>query len=257
MSRSGALTVERTQPSASSQATAWPVPAAAPGTARELRIAGVVVRADLSCVLGALLTAWTFASAFLPETNPGLRAGAYWAGGLAGAVFVVASLLLHEMGHAIAARRRGLGVVRITLSFVGGTSEISGTMRAARDELVIAAAGPLTSLAVALAAAVVHVVIVETSGDGVPATVAALIAVANLALAALNAIPGLPLDGGRMLRAALWAITGRADAATGVAVLAGRRFGEGLIVIAVLGSAFGFTALALWAALLGVVLRES
>jgi Zn-dependent protease len=171
-------------------------------------------------------------------------------------VLVVVSLLLHELGHAIAARGRGLGVVRISLSFVGGTSEVAGTVRGARDELVIAAAGPLTSLALALVASVVHVVIVETAGPGVPATVAALIAVANLALAALNAVPGLPLDGGRVLRAALWAVTGRRDAATGVAVLTGRRFGEGLIATAVLASAFGFTALALWAALLGLVLRE-
>jgi Zn-dependent protease len=222
-----------------------------------VRIAGIPVRADLWCVFGAGLSAWTFASAFLPETNPGLGATAYWAGGVAGAVLVVASLLVHELGHAIAARRRGLGVGRITLSFVGGTSEVIGAVRDARDELVIAVAGPLASLAMAVGAAVLHVVIVETAGAGIPATVAALVAVANLALAALNAIPGLPLDGGRLLRAALWTITGRPEMATGVALFAGRRFGEALILLAVLGSAFGFTALALWAALLGVVLRES
>jgi Zn-dependent protease len=114
-------------------------------------------------------------------------------------------------------RPAGLGVARITLSFVGGTSEIVGAIRYARDEFLIAAAGPIASLFAALVAAVVHVIIVETAGPGLPATVAALVAVANLAVALLNAVPGLPLDGGRVLRAVVW----------------------------------------LWAALLGFVLRES
>lgn len=80
---------------------------------------------------------------------------------------------------------------------------------------------------------------------------------ANLAVALINAVPGLPLDGGRVLRAALWAMTGRPEAATRVAAIAGRRFGELMIAVAVFASAFGFVALALWAALLGFVLRES
>jgi Zn-dependent protease len=253
MSQSGALAVERAQPSARPQADAWPTPAR---RVRGLRLAGVAVRADFSCLFGGLLTAWTFASGFLPETDPGLGIVTYWTAGVVGAVLVMGSLALHEFGHAIAARRRGLGVVGITLSFVGGTSEVVGTLRDARDELVIAAAGPLTSLGAAIVATLVHVAIVEMAGPGLPATVAALIAVANLALALLNAIPGLPLDGGRVLRAALWAVTGRLDAATRVAALTGRRFGDGLIAMAVLASAFGFAALALWAALLGLVLRE-
>ena len=231
-----------------------PWPASAP---QSLRLAGVALRADLSCLFGGLLTAWTFASGFLPETNPGSGAAAYWAAGTIGALFVIGSLLLHELGHAIAARRAGLAVARITLSFVGGTSEIVGTIRHARDEFVIAAAGPLASLAVMTAAAIAHVILVETVGPGLPATVAALVAIANLAVALLNAVPGLPLDGGRVLRAAVWRITGHQDAATRFAAAAGRRFGEGLIALAIFASAFGFVALALWAVLLGFVLRET
>jgi Zn-dependent protease len=257
MSRSSALSVERGQPSARAEEAAWPAPARAARTAGTLRLAGVPLRADLSCAFGGALTAWTFASGILPEADPGRALIAYWVAGVAGAMLVMGSLLLHEVGHAIAARRRGLRITRLTLSFVGGTCEVLGALRHARDELVIAVAGPLASLAVALTAALVHVALVETVGPGLPATVAALVAGANLAVAALNAVPGLPLDGGRVLRAAMWSITGRPDAATGVAALAGRRFGEGLIVMAVLASAFGFVALALWAALLGLVLRES
>lgn len=250
-SSSSALLVERP-----TQTAPRPVPLRAPRT-RALHLAGVAVRVDLSCGFGALLTAWTFASGFLPETDEGRSAIAYWSAGAVGAVLVIASLLLHELGHAIAARRAGLGVARITLSFVGGTSEIVGVIRHAGAELAIAAAGPATSLALALLAALAHVAIVETTGPGLPATLAALIALANVAIALLNVVPGLPLDGGRMLRAALWAWTGQADGATRFVAMAGRRFGEGLIGLAVLASAFGYVALALWAALLGFVLRES
>lgn len=235
----------------------WPTTTRTTPASQSLRLAGVAVGADLSCALGAGLTAWTFASGFLPETNPGATTLAYWTAGALGALLVLGSLLAHELGHAIAARRAGHGVARITLSFVGGTSEIVGSIRQARDEIVIAAAGPLASLAAALVAAIVHVVLVETIGPGLPATVVALVAVANLALAALNALPGLPLDGGRVLRALVWRITGHYDGATRLAAMAGRRLGELLIAVAIFASAFGFVALALWAALLGFVLRES
>jgi Zn-dependent protease len=235
---------------------AWPAPPRVAGLARTLGLGGVAVRADLSCAFGIALSAWTFASGFLPETDPGYGTAAYWAAGVTGALLVMASLLLHELGHAIAARRAGLGVAQVTLSFVGGTSEIVGPIRRAGDELTIALAGPLASVVVMLAAAAAHVILVETTGPGLPATVAALVAVANLAIVVLNAIPGLPLDGGRALHAVLWAFGGRPEAATRFATAAGRRCGEALIVIAVLASAFGFVALALWAALLGVVMRE-
>ena len=251
MSRSGTLGAER------AQTAPRPAPLHAVSQARSLRLAGVAVRIELSCLFGAALTAWTFATGFLPETDPDRSGIAYWTAGFVGAVLVTGSLLLHELGHAIAAHRVGLGVARLSLSLVGGTSELVGAARHAREELMIAAAGPFTSLAVSLLSAVAHVVIVETAGPGLPATIAALIALANLTIALLNTAPGLPLDGGRLLRAVAWAWTGRPDAATRFAVVAGRRLAEGLIGLAVLASTFGYVAIALWAALLGFVLRDS
>ena len=257
MSRSSTLTVERTQSTPRPHAAAWTAPGRAIPWAHSFRLVGVGVRADISCAFGGLLTAWTFASGFLPETDPGRSTTAYWMAGASGALLVMLSLLLHELGHALAARHAGLGVARMTLSFVGGTSEIVGVIRHARDEFMIAVTGPITSLTLAALAAVAHVAIVETAGAGLPATVAALLAVANFAIAAVNLVPGLPLDGGHMLRAAVWAMTGRPEAATRIAMVAGRRVGEAVIAVAVLASAFGFVALAVWAALLGFVVRES
>ena len=251
MNRSiAALTVERPQ------AAPWSAPARPLRLSRALELAGVIVRADLSCGFGAALTAWTIAAAILPETNPGSTATAYWVAGGAGALLLVASLAAHEVGHAIAARRAGFGVARITLSFGGGSTDIVGAIRHPAHELLIAVAGPAASLLAAFAAAIAHVILVE-SDHGVAATVAALLAVANLAFVALNLVPGLPLDGGHALRALMWVMTGRPDAALHLAMSIGRRLGTAFVALAVIGSAFGFVAIALWAALLGLVLRES
>jgi Zn-dependent protease len=235
---------------------AWP-PAPVTRAASALHLGGISLRLDLSCMIGSVLTAWTFASGFLPETDPGRTTTAYWTAGLVGALLVATSLLIHELGHAVAARRAGLDVARITLSFIGGTTELVGVVRRPAEELVIALGGPLASMLAALAASLVHVVIVEAAGPGLPATVAALIAVANLAVAVLNVIPGLPLDGGRVLRALVWAATGRTETATNVATILGRRLGEITIGVAVMASAFGFLPFALWAGLLGFVLRDN
>jgi Zn-dependent protease len=221
------------------------------------RLGDAAVQVDLSCALGVVLVAWTFAAGLLPETDPGLSVAAYWAAGLVGALTIAGSLLLHELGHAIAARRAGLGVSRITLSFAGGTSEIIGVIRCAADELLIAVGGPLASVVTMLAAAVTHIVIVELAGPGLPATVAALVAGANLALVLLNAIPGLPFDGGRVLRATVWALTRRPEAVTRLVPAIGRRLSDGMIGVAVLASAFGFVWIALWAGFLGFVVREN
>lgn len=249
MSRPAALTVEP------SSARTWTHPEPAAHAARTPRLAGIPVRAELSCVVGGVLAAWTFASDILPETNPGHSTLAYWTAGAAGALLLLLSIVLHEVGHAVAAHRAGVGVARITLSVVGGTSELGANLRRARDEILVAAAGPLASLVTMAVAMVAHVLIVEMAGPGLPATLAALVAIANLAVVILNTVPGLPLDGGRVLRATVWAITGRREAATRFAAALGLRLGEVLIAVAVFASAFGFFAIALWTALLGLALR--
>ena len=250
MSRSSAVLVER--PRAVPQSAPTRAPRTARGAPRS-----ILVRSDVSCLFGFILTAWTFASGFLPETDPGQPPPAYWIAGSAGALAVLASLLAHELGHLLAARRAGLHVARLTLSFAGGRLEIPGAIRFPHQELVIAMGGPIASALVMVIAAVSHVLIVETYGPGLPATVLALVAAANLALLLFNAIPGWPLDGGRGLRAVIWALTRRPDLATHVAQTIGRRVGEAMIVIAAVGSAFGFVGIAIWAAFLGLIVRDS
>jgi Zn-dependent protease len=243
----GTLTVER------QRGPSWP---GALIPAHPVHLGGVPIGVDLSFVFATLLSAWTFAAGFLPETDPNRTSVAYWTAGIVGALLLCASLLIHELGHALAARRKGLAVTRITLSFAGGASDIAGTIRQPADALLIALGGPLASLLGALVAAIAHVVIVETSGPGLPASVAAIVAVGNAALTVVNVLPGLPLDGGHALSAALWKLTGRSDLATRWARTVGDRLGDAAIAIAVIASAFGFLAIACWCALFGFAVRS-
>jgi Zn-dependent protease len=189
-----------------------------------------------------------------PLDVPDRTESAYWLAGGAAAVLVLGSLALHEAGHWLLARRAGLPVTRLALSLVGGTLELGSAPRTAGTELRIALGGLLASLLTAGAAAIAHVMLVESDADPLAASVAAVVAVANLAVALLNLLPGLPLDGGRVLKAALWRATGDEARATHVASVAGRGLAGALLVLAVVASASGDAGAAVWSGVLGLTL---
>lgn len=215
---------------------------------------GIPVRFDLSCAFATALGTWTFADVILPAAAPGRSLVAYWTGGAAAALLTMMSIVGHEVGHAIAARRAGIRVRRMALSLFGGVTELVQTPWSPGIAFRIAIAGPLASTAIALAAAVAHVVLVEADADPLTSAILALAAVANVAIAAINLLPGLPLDGGHVVAAALWRFTGRpADAGRSAATL-GRLLGLAMIAVAIIGSASGDAGLALWLALFGIAI---
>jgi len=222
--------------------------------ARGLAVFGVTLHLDVSWVFGLGLAAWTFSDAVLPLDVPDRTTTAYLLAGGAAALLVLGSLALHEAGHWVVARRAGLPVTRLALSLVGGALELDSAPRTAATEFRIALGGPLASLLTALVAAAAHVALVESSVDPLAASVAAVVAVANLAVAVLNLLPGLPLDGGRVLKAAVWGVTGDETRATRVAAGAGRALAVALIGLAIVASASGDAAAAIWSGALGLTL---
>lgn len=187
-----------------------------PGTLRIGQIAGVDVLVRSSWLVVAVLIAFLMAPQ-IEKTAPGLGALKYVAG-LAFAVLLYLSILLHEASHAISARHYGLPVNSISIHFLGGATEIGGEARSPRAEFVIAVVGPLTSLAVGAASLGLWYVL----PDGLLRLAVQGLAVANLVVGALNLVPGLPLDGGRVLRAAVWKVGGDPLRATVVAAWGGR-----------------------------------
>jgi Zn-dependent protease len=134
-------------------------------------------------------------------------------------VCLVFSVLLHELGHALTARRYGIGVRGITLELLGGYTEMDGDAPRPRVELVVSLAGPAVSLLLGVLAAVATAVL---STDTLVGLIMFQVAAANILVAAFNSLPGLPLDGGRALRAVVWALRGDRHLGTLVAGWSGR-----------------------------------
>jgi Zn-dependent protease len=212
------------------------------------RIAGIEIGVNWSWLIVFALIVWSLATAVFPDQNPGLGDGVYVAMALVAAIVFFSSLLLHELGHAIQARREGMEIEGITLWLFGGVATFKGMFPSAGAEFRIAIAGPLVSLGLGLAFMAAAVLI---SGADAADGVAAWLGYINLALLVFNMLPALPLDGGRVLRAALWA--GRNDFASATRIAAGIGRGFGYLFIAG-GVAMFFWANAtsgLWLAFIG------
>src|SRR5918996_1408865 len=165
------------------------------------RIAGIRIGVNWSWLVVFALIAWSLATAVFPARTPGLSDGTYLAMALAAAVVFFASLLAHELGHAVQARREGMEIEGITLWLFGGVARFKGMFPSAGAEFRIAIAGPLVSLALGLAFLALGFLAIPS--DAVEGVVGYLGWV-NLLLLAFNMLPALPLDGGRVLRSALW-----------------------------------------------------
>lgn len=144
------------------------------------------------------------------------------------ALLLYLSVFIHELSHTLTARRLGLPVRRITLQLLGGVSEIEREPDSPGKEYLVAIAGPLISL---LLAGVGFALVGQFHEGGITRVLAGELALSNGLVAAFNLLPGLPLDGGRVLRAAVWGLSGRPDAGTVVAAWVGR--GVAVVLLAV------------------------
>jgi Zn-dependent protease len=208
-----------------------PPPSHPPGSYRLGSIGGVDVYVRASWLLVAGLIAVLLAPR-VEQAEPGLGALKYVAG-IAFAVLLYLSVLLHEMSHALVAKHFGLPVRSISLQFLGGMTEIDGEAATAGQEFKIAVVGPLTSLAVG----VVALFLVPVVPDGLTRMAVQGLAGANLVVGILNLVPGLPLDGGRVLRAAVWKAAGNMHRGTIVAAWCGRVVAVAALLWPVLASA--------------------
>jgi Zn-dependent protease len=198
---------------------------------RIARIAGIDIGANWSWLVVFALITWSLSSAVFPDQNPGYSDAAYLAMAVAAALLFFGSLLLHELGHALQARREGMHIDGITLWLFGGVAKFRGSFPSAGAEFRIAIAGPLVSLVLGVFFVAVAVLVpLPDALDGI----AAWLGYINLTLLVFNLLPALPLDGGRVLRSALWAARRDFGAATRLASAIGRGFGFVLIGLGLL-----------------------
>jgi Zn-dependent protease/CBS domain-containing protein len=199
------------------------------------RVAGIRIGVNWSWLVVFALIVWSLDTTIFPSSKPGLSDGTYLAMALVAAVIFFASLLAHELGHAIQARREGMEIEGITLWLFGGVARFRGMFPSAGAELRIALAGPVVSLV--LGVLFVLTAVFAPLPDEAQA-VAAWLGYINLLLLLFNMLPALPLDGGRVLRASIWVFRGDFGAATRIAAGVGRGFGflfiAGGVLLAVL-----------------------
>lgn len=189
------------------------------------RFLGVPILVAPSWFVVAALITWIFGNQ-LGRVLPELGGGRYLVS-LFFAVAFYASVLVHELAHTVAALRFGLPVRRIQLQFLGGVSEIEKESETPGREFVLAGVGPLLSLVVA-GACYGGMLLVEPGT--VPGVLLAGLMLSNLLVAVFNLLPGLPLDGGRMLRAVVWRLSGRPMTGTVAAAWTGRALALAVLI---------------------------
>lgn len=222
-----------------------------------VRVFGFPVRVHASWLVIFLLLAWSLATGWFPAQHAGLTTSTYWAMGLVGSLGLFVSILLHELSHSVVAQRFGLPIRGITLFLFGGVAQMSDEPSSPRQELLIAVAGPLASVAIA-AACWAFTAVGEAAGWPVYVTaVTGYLAFLNLVLVAFNLLPAFPLDGGRVFRAILWSWKRSLREATRIAAAWGAGFGTALIALGILSVLGGSLLGGVWFALIGVFLRNA
>ncbi|MDN3722011.1 site-2 protease family protein [Roseibium salinum] len=198
-----------------------------------------------------MLIVWSLARGYFPAVIEGLATDtAIWLA-IAGAIGLFASIIFHEFAHALVARRFDMPISGITLFLFGGVAHLRDEPPSARAEFLVAIAGPISSYI--LAAGFYLLLAVTSAGDGITplAALFSYLTLINAVLATFNLLPAFPLDGGRVLRAAVWGWTGSLRRATQVSAALGRGLGVALMALGVINIVSGDFVGGLWIGLIG------
>jgi len=214
------------------------------------RIRGIVIQVHWSWALIFTLITWSLSGYFRSQFGDWTEAQAWTAGVLASFGFF-ASVLLHELSHALVAQRFGMTVPSITLFIFGGVSNIAGEMRSASNEFFIAAAGPAMSLLLALVLAFIGLLIGGNLGE-----IVLYLGFVNGILGIFNLLPGFPLDGGRVFRSIVWGRTGDLTKATRWASTVGQGIAWAMIIGGI-WIAFTVSLTGLWYVFIGLFLKQA
>lgn len=212
------------------------------------RIAGIRISINWSWLIVFAIVVWSLVADVFPAENPGLSNATYAVMGVVAALVFFLSILLHELGHALVARRNGMEIEGITLWLFGGVAQFKEMFKSPGAEFRIGIAGPAVSFF--LGVAFIGAAALTTFSTALNGTLFWL-GYINLFLLVFNLLPALPLDGGRVLRATLWKVKGDFGWATRIAASFGRFFGYLMIAAGVLSFIAYRSVGGVWLALIG------
>lgn len=215
-------------------------------------ILGFRVSLDLTWFILAILIVWSLAGGYFPSVIEGISTGTAVAMGVAGALGLFVSIVMHEFSHAIVARRYDIPIKGITLFIFGGVAEMEEEPPSAKSEFLMAIAGPIMSLFLALVFQSIAMAVPGAADESPLVALFSYLALINAVLALFNLVPAFPLDGGRVLRAAIWWWTGDLDRATRIGAGTGRFLGSVLVALGFLNAVTGNVVGGMWQALIGL-----
>jgi Zn-dependent protease/CBS domain-containing protein len=229
------------------------------GSVKIARIAGIDIFIHWSWFAIFVLLVWSLAEGFYADVGgEDWPDAARWIAAAVTSVLFFTSVLLHELSHSLVAKRLGLPVASITLFIFGGVSALTQEPASARDEFKVAIAGPATSfLIAALLGIAFGVFLWQGESDSVPGAICGYLAFINLAVGIFNMLPGYPLDGGRVLRSALWARSRNMLKATRWAATSGSVISFVLIAVGVISVLAGGFVGGIWFIVIGWFLRNT
>lgn len=218
---------------------------------------GFSVKVDLSWLVIAVLITYSLAEGLFPTFLKGLPKATYWWMGLAGALGLFGSIVVHEFAHSLVARMYGIHMRGITLFIFGGVAEMADEPPSAVAEFWVAIAGPVASVLIALGSAGLATAAMAAGSPSPIYAILWFVAFMNGSLVVFNLLPAFPLDGGRVLRALLWQLRGNLRWATRITSRIGAGFGLLLIVAGVISVLRGNAIGGVWWCLLGLFLRSA
>lgn len=221
------------------------------------KLFGFEVKIDISWLILAVLITFTLARGFFPHYYKGLPLLTYWWMGLSGALGFFASIIFHEFWHSFVARRYGLPMKGITLFIFGGVAEMGDEPPNAKTEFLMAIAGPLSSIFLGFGFFGINLLIPRSDPLLPMKGVIGYLAYINLILAAFNLLPAFPLDGGRILRSAIWKWTDNIRWATRVASWTGSFFGIALMILGILSIFQGNFIGGIWFFVIGMFVKNA
>lgn len=222
-----------------------------------LTFAGIKIGIDISWFFIAILLTWTLADGYFPYYYPGFTSATYWVMGFIGMLGLFVCVTLHEMGHALVAKHYKMPISQITLFLFGGVAEIKQEPKTPKIEFLMAIAGPLVSLVLAI---ILYGVTLLGKHGGWPVPLVAItgyLALINLMLLIFNMVPAFPLDGGRIFRSILWGWKKNLEWATKVASRIGGGFGFLLMLLGILILFTGNFISGFWLIILGYFLQKA
>jgi len=218
------------------------------------RIFGIDIGFHYTWLIAVVLITWSLAAGYFPQVNPGGGPAQNWGLGLIASLLLFTSVIMHELGHSLVAIARNLPVKTITLFIFGGAANLEREVERPNDEVAITVAGPAVSLGLA---AIFHMMTVLFQGHETAVALFTWVRMVNLYLGLFNLLPGMPLDGGRLLRAFLWWRWGNFVRATQVASLVGRGIAYVFIGVGFVLFLMGYPGNAIWLVFLGWFLASS